>query len=96
MVKPWNFVGHLVRFENGILTGTHSHEPIRSDPSFPVVLYSDYKALLKVVTDHNDGHQKQCGVGENEATKCGYRSYFLFNGRRCPQCPVHDLIEIPQ
>ena len=42
-------------------------------------------------------------VGEHNATceaacdmdRCGYRPYFDNNGRRCSECPHHNVIDIP-
>jgi hypothetical protein len=44
------------------------------------------------VEEHNESCQVRCGVGDQEAVRCQYRPYFVNNGRRCPECPVHEKI----
>lgn len=56
---------------------------------------TDYDALVSHIATHDADCQALCGIGEAEAVACGYRPYFLNNGRRCPTCPVHDQIGFP-
>lgn len=60
-----------------------------------VVRASLYDALVSHIATHDTDCQALCGIGEAEAVACGYRPYFLNNGRRCPTCPVHDQIGFP-
>jgi len=48
----------------------------------------------RAVKEHNEQCQQRCGVGDQEAVQCRYRPYFVSNGRRCPNCPVHEKIDI--
>lgn len=59
-------------------------------------LSADCESLAKALQQHNEGCQQRCGVGDQEAVTCGYRPYFEGSGRRCPNCPVHDMIDAPR
>jgi hypothetical protein len=60
-----------------------------------VRLEDEVRELTAVIQGYNDSCQELCGRGDQEAVACGYRPYFENNGRRCPACPVHDLIDLP-
>ena len=51
--------------------------------------------LEAAINWHNDSCRSICGIGDQEAVACKYRRYFENNGRRCPTCPVHDILEVP-
>lgn len=53
-------------------------------------------ALEAHIKTHDHGCELACGIGASEATGCGYRPYFIYNGRRCPDCPKHDMIGLPE
>lgn len=40
------------------------------------------------------GHNAECKIA-CDPDRCKYRPYLEANGRRCPECPVNDMIEIP-
>jgi hypothetical protein len=46
----------------------------------------DWKAL---VLNHNADCESRCDMD-----KCGYKPYFEYSKRRCPNCPVHETIDI--
>jgi len=54
---------------------------------------ADLRYAEGVIAAHNGGCQDACGHGELEAVRCGWRPYFAANGRRCPYCPVLDMID---
>lgn len=45
----------------------------------------DWRAL---VLNHNADCDARCDMD-----RCGYKPYYEYNGRRCPDCPVYDKIE---
>lgn len=45
----------------------------------------DWKAL---VLNHNADCESRCDMD-----KCGYKPYFEHSKRRCPNCPVHEMID---
>lgn len=49
----------------------------------------------KLIEDHNANCQARCGVGDQEAVRCGYRKYFLNSRRRCTECPTYETIDMP-
>lgn len=51
---------------------------------------AELEKFERAVKDHNKSCQDRC----SNAATCGYVQYFLANGRRCPNCPVHDSIEL--
>lgn len=55
--------------------------------------YLEAATLLQRLFDHNAECEARCGIGEKEAIQCGYRPYFLGNGRRCPTCPRYEMID---
>jgi hypothetical protein len=66
-----------------------------------VFLTSDVNARIaemekyeRAVKEHNEQCQQRCGIGDQEAVRCKYRPYFEKTGRRCPDCPVHEKIDI--
>lgn len=46
----------------------------------------DWKAL---VLNHNADCESRCDMD-----RCGYKPYFEHNKRRCPDCPVHERIDV--
>lgn len=50
-----------------------------------------YKTAVEA---HNAECQSMCGVGDQEAVKCGYRPYFVGSHRRCSSCPVYMKIDL--
>ena len=46
----------------------------------------DWKAL---VLNHNADCESRCDM-----ERCKYKPYFEHNGRRCPDCPVHETIDV--
>jgi len=44
----------------------------------------DWKGL---VLSHNEDCESRCDMD-----KCGYKPYYEYNGRRCPDCPIHEKI----
>ncbi len=56
-------------------------------------LTADLRHAEGAIAAHNSSCQDACGHGDLEADRCGWRPYFAFNGRRCPTCPVHDIID---
>lgn len=62
------------------------------------ILYQQARiaALESRIQTHDAGCQALCGIGDQEPVACGHRPYFLNNGRRCPHCPVHDQIGLPE
>lgn len=44
----------------------------------------------KLVEDHNAECERSC-----DPDRCKYRPYFDANGRRCSECPVYNMIEVP-
>jgi hypothetical protein len=46
----------------------------------------DWKAL---VLNHNADCESRCDMD-----RCGYKPYFEHNKRRCPDCPVHETIDV--
>lgn len=50
-------------------------------------LTSEWRYL---VMNHNAGCEAMC-----DPDRCKYRPYLEANGRRCPECPINDMIEIP-
>jgi hypothetical protein len=54
------------------------------------------KALEAAISDHNSGCELSCGrSNEYNAKSFGCESY-LSRGMQCPNCPMDDLIEMPQ
>lgn len=51
--------------------------------------------LERRITEHDEGCRDICGRGDQEAVRCGYRSYFVNSRRRCPECPMGDIIGLP-
>lgn len=51
-------------------------------------IIEDRNRLKRLIVDHNEACQKNCGVGDQEAVSCKYRPYFEKTGRRCPECPT--------
>jgi hypothetical protein len=56
-------------------------------------LKRENERLTGILERHNTSCQDLCGHGDEEAVRCGYRPYFKNNGRRCPVCPVDDIID---
>lgn len=48
-----------------------------------------YKAAVEA---HNAECQRLCGIGDQEAVRCGYRPYFEYSKRRCTTCPTDWII----
>jgi hypothetical protein len=46
----------------------------------------DWKAL---VLNHNAECESRCNMDS-----CGYKPYFEYSKRRCPNCPVHEMIDV--
>jgi hypothetical protein len=46
----------------------------------------DWKAL---VLNHNADCESRCDMD-----KCGYKPYFEYSKRRCPDCPTHEMIDV--
>ena len=46
----------------------------------------DWKAL---VLNHNADCESRCDMD-----RCGYKPYFEYSKRRCPDCPVHEMIDV--
>lgn len=46
----------------------------------------DWKAL---VLNHNADCESRCNMDS-----CGYKPYFEYSKRRCPNCPVHEMIDV--
>ena len=44
----------------------------------------DWKGL---VLSHNEDCESRCDMD-----RCGYKPYYEYNGRRCPDCPIHEKI----
>jgi hypothetical protein len=40
------------------------------------------------------GHNAECKIA-CDPDRCKYRPYLEASGRRCPECPANDIIEIP-
>jgi hypothetical protein len=66
------------------------------------VTFEDYAALLarcqaaeNAIHDHNEACLDLCGRGDQEAVRCQYRQYLLHSGRRCPECPRYNMIDLP-
>ena len=51
---------------------------------------AELEKYRRAVEDHNKSCVDRCAG----ASTCGYKQYFLANGRRCPNCPVHESIEL--
>ena len=46
----------------------------------------DWKAL---VLNHNADCDERCNMD-----RCGYKPYYEYSMRRCPDCPVHEKIDV--
>jgi hypothetical protein len=46
----------------------------------------DWKSL---VLNHNADCESRCDMD-----RCGYKPYFEYSKRRCPDCPVHEMIDV--
>lgn len=51
--------------------------------------------LERRITEHDEGCRDICGRGDQQAVRCGYRPYFVNSRRRCPECPMDDIIGLP-
>lgn len=50
---------------------------------------AEIKRLTQRILDHDNACLDACGHGDQEGVECGYRPYLP---RRCPTCPIHDII----
>jgi hypothetical protein len=71
------------------------HDFVRTIGGFIFCPSCRIEALEGAINGHNDGCQAACGKGDREAVACGYRPYFENSGRRCPNCPTYDIIDMP-
>jgi hypothetical protein len=58
----------------------------------PESVYELGQRAIAAIKAHNDACQDMCGHGDQEAVACKYRPYFEGSHRRCPECPVYDMI----
>jgi hypothetical protein len=69
-----------------LFTGDQVRELLAKQEQSVSVGEPDWKAL---VLNHNADCESRCDMD-----RCGYKPYFEYSKRRCPDCPVHEMIDV--